>query len=148
MSAVIIVHADGVFCDSTHEVPNVEPDANALRWFHNMTDASQEQVIVTCESPNSTVVDIWLRTFDLRYSYVLSLKETNERQQVLEIMRHLGAQQSKAVLYIGQRFNICNLIADFGVPVLRYLPPTGREQWEVDPRESWGMVVARQGGEK
>lgn len=147
MSAIIAIHADGVFCDTTHEIPNTEPDLHAMRWYRNLAEGSPEQLVVTCENENTAVVQSWLRTFGIRFSVVLALKETRERERAKELIRFVATQQSKLVLYIGARFNDCNHMADLGVPTLRYIAPTSRVAWEFDPRDSWQEAVAKQGGE-
>jgi|KBSMisStaDraftv2_1062788.scaffolds.fasta_scaffold01527_22 hypothetical protein len=147
MSAVIVVHADALFCDSTHDIPNCEPDAHAMRWYRNLAEGSSEQLVVSCDSPNVGVVDRWLRNFDLKYSYVLYLEGTDARQRMERLVKNIALQQAKIVLFIGGRFIDCNHMGDLGVPSLRYLPPNSAAAWETDQRTTWERVVAKQGGE-
>lgn len=147
MSAVIAIHVDGLFVDTSYDIPNCEPDANALRWYGNLADGSKEQLLISCDSPKTDIVDQWLRSFGLKYSLVHHLSEERERERMKELVRFVAAQQSKIVLFIGGRFMDCNNMADLGYPTLRYMPPAPRGLWEFDPRDSWGAAVARQGGE-
>ena len=147
MSAVIAVHVDGLFADSSYDIPNCEPDGHALRWYQNLAEGSREQLLITCDSPNTTVIDQWLRSFGLKFGHVHHLAEEQERERLKELIRFVAAQQSKVVLYIGGRFNDCNHAADLGIPALRYIPPAPRVEWEFDPRDSWQAVLAKQGGE-
>src|SRR5262245_11798430 len=147
MSAVIVVYADGLFCDSSHDVPNTEPDLYALRWYTSLYDGSSEQFVIACDSPHNDRVGSWLRMYDAKFSAVLGMGEDDvEHQQRCErIVKFVAAQQSKLVLYIGARFYDCNWMADIGIPSLRYTPPnrTGK-QWEPDPRNAWVKAIAKQ----
>ena len=58
MSAVIIVYVDGVFCESSYDIPSCEPDAYALRWYQNFYEGAAEQFVLFCDSPNTPAVDI------------------------------------------------------------------------------------------
>lgn len=147
MSAVIVVYADGLFCDSTHDVPNAEPDLSALRWYTSLYDGSREQFLIACDSPHHALVGSWLRTYDVKFSTVLGMteEEVEHQQRCERIVKWVAQQQSKLVLYIGARFYDCNWMADIGVPSLRYTPPnrTGKS-WEPDPRSAWVRTIEKQ----
>jgi hypothetical protein len=145
MGAIIAIHADGLFCDSTYDVPNTEPDAHALRWYGNLAGGSSEQLVISCDSPNTNVVDEWLRNFGLKYSFVTHLAETDPREKMERLIKIIALQQSKIVLFIGGRFIDCNHMADLGVPSLRYIRPNSTSTWEPDPRSTWQQVAAKQG---
>lgn len=146
MGAIIAVWIDGLFCDSSFEIPNIEPDANALRFYTNLAEGSAELKVMCCDNPTTTQVDTWLRTFGLKFSLVFHTPETDSRRRMERLLAFCGAQQSKLVLFVGGRFIDCNNAADLGVPSLRYLAPNSAAAWEPDQRSSWQQAVAKQGG--
>jgi len=146
MSAITAVWVDGLFCDSSWEIPNIEPDAHALRFYMTLSEGSSEQMVMCSDNPTTTQVDTWLRLFGLRFSTVYHNAETDSRKRMERQLQFCGAQQSKLVLFVGGRFIDCNNAADLGVPSLRYLAPNSAAAWEPDQRSSWQQAVAKQGG--
>jgi 3-deoxy-D-manno-octulosonate 8-phosphate phosphatase KdsC-like HAD superfamily phosphatase len=147
MSATIITYVDGMFCDSSYEVPNIEPDAHALRLYQNIANGSPEQMIMACDNPDTATVDRWLRTFGMKFSMTFAPGLEDSRKRMERLVQLIALQQSKIVLFIGGRFIDCNHMADLGVPSLRYIAPNSAATWEPDPRDSWEKVVSKQGGE-
>ena len=144
MSAVIVVYVDGVFCESSYDVPGAEPDSNSLRWFQNFYDGSKEQFLFVCDSPNTAAVDAWLRNYGVRFSALISVAAEDERGRIEKIIKHVATQHAKIVLFIGARFYDCNQMADQAVPSLRYTPPNQNAKWQPDPRSSWVKAIEKQ----
>lgn len=147
MGAIVVTYIDGMFCDSSYEIPNTEPDAYALRLYTNIANGSPEQMIMACDNPDTATVDRWLRTFDMKFSMTFAPGQEDPRARMERLVQIVAMQQSKLVLFIGGRFIDCNHMADLGVPSLRYIRPNTASTWTPDPRNSWERAVAKQGGE-
>jgi hypothetical protein len=144
MSAIIIVAIDGLFCESSLDIPSTEPDAYAMRWYASLYEGSNEQFVMVCDSPNTPAVDTWLRNLGVKFSTLVSTGSESDTARIESIFKFVGAQHAKIVLYIGTRFYDCNQMADRGVPSLRYLPPNQNNRWEPDHRSAWVKAIEKQ----